>query len=83
MFPDEGGDDKRPQRAVTTSVLSGNRSAADSTDPSRVGLITSDEGYSTDFLAKVNNLLPKIMGFTPDQALEPSRPNLFGSGVSP
>jgi hypothetical protein len=45
MFPDEGGDDKRPQRAVTTSVLSGNRSAADSTDPSRVGLITSDKGH--------------------------------------
>jgi hypothetical protein len=64
MFPDEGGDDKRPIRAATTSVLSGNRSAADSTDPSRIGLITSGKGYRTDFLAKVNNLLPKIMSFS-------------------
>ena len=45
MFPDEGGDDKRPRRAVTTSVLSGNRYAANSTDTSHVGLITSDKGY--------------------------------------
>jgi len=57
MFPDLTDDDKRPMRAVVTSVLSGTV-AGNSSEAFRVGVITSDKGYITSDLWEVNNLLP-------------------------